>query len=285
VKFAWDVLASGVKSLDPSTFLMAIPIAGIGVWLLETSVAWAGTLFVASILLSALMLRGASGRLRRPGAGVLGVPDFPEVMLPRGDSPGSASSPVGSSDAGPTPAPQTAVAQASAVAAGAVEPGIGPVAGTGTPAPGLAWLRTRMDEVDYTSGDPNVLSMTKYVGETGAPADVTQAGQGPTAPAAGARWSREDAGDETVLRLEGVVDVFGADEVRTAFDAVAADRRRSVTLDLSRLRAIDSTGAGTILGLVKRVRAHGGTVRLTGTRGQPLAVLRLLRLELVAAFD
>jgi anti-sigma B factor antagonist len=40
---------------------------------------------------------------------------------------------------------------------------------------------------------------------------------------------------------------------------------------------------GAIVSLYKRVRAKGGKVAVTGLRGQPLAVIKLLRLEKVLA--
>ena len=59
------------------------------------------------------------------------------------------------------------------------------------------------------------------------------------------------------------------------------DKRKRVTVDLSALRLIDSSGVGAIVSLYKRVRAQGGKVGVTGLRDQPLAIFKLLRLDKV----
>ena len=64
-------------------------------------------------------------------------------------------------------------------------------------------------------------------------------------------------------------------------DEIVNEARKEVTLDLSALRLIDSSGVGVIVSLFKRVRAHGGQVRIVGLRDQPRAIFRLLRLDRV----
>ncbi len=54
-----------------------------------------------------------------------------------------------------------------------------------------------------------------------------------------------------------------------------------VTLELSSLRLIDSSGVGVIVSLFKRIRANGGQVKIVGLRDQPRAIFRLLRLDRV----
>jgi anti-sigma B factor antagonist len=94
-------------------------------------------------------------------------------------------------------------------------------------------------------------------------------------------FSRTDNGDETVLRIEGALDAVTAPEIRPTLDALVAERRRRVVVDLSALRLIDSSGVGAIVSLYKRVRANGGAVSVVGLRDQPLAIFRLLRLDRV----
>lgn len=94
-------------------------------------------------------------------------------------------------------------------------------------------------------------------------------------------FSRTDNGDETVLRIEGALDAVTAPEIRPTLEALVAERRRRVVVDLSALRLIDSSGVGAIVSLYKRVRAHGGAVSVVGLRDQPLAIFKLLRLDRV----
>jgi anti-sigma B factor antagonist len=95
------------------------------------------------------------------------------------------------------------------------------------------------------------------------------------------KHERKDEGDETTLTIEGTLDAVTAPELRGVVDQLVADARKSVTLDLSTLRLIDSSGVGVIVALFKRVRSYGGTVKIVGLRDQPKAIFRLLRLDRV----
>jgi anti-sigma B factor antagonist len=95
------------------------------------------------------------------------------------------------------------------------------------------------------------------------------------------KYSRTDQGEETTLRIEGTLDAVTAPDLRGVVDKLVTENRPAVTLDLSSLRLIDSSGVGVIVSLFKRVRANGGQVRIVGLNDQPRAVFRLLRLDRV----
>ena len=94
-------------------------------------------------------------------------------------------------------------------------------------------------------------------------------------------FSRTDNGTETVLRIEGVLDAVTAPEIRPTIDALIAEQRPSISVDLAALRLIDSSGVGAIVSLFKRAKAYGGSVTVAGLKDQPLAIFRLLRLDRV----
>jgi len=96
-------------------------------------------------------------------------------------------------------------------------------------------------------------------------------------------FSRSDAGEVTVLRIEGSLDAMSTPELRPVLDAIVADKHPRVEVELSGLRLIDSSGVGAIVSLYKRIRAQGGQVTVKGLRDQPLAIFRLLRLDRVLA--
>lgn len=83
----------------------------------------------------------------------------------------------------------------------------------------------------------------------------------------------------TLLRLSGELDVQSCPELRPVLDALATQQERNVTVDLSELQLIDSSGVGVLVSLYKRVRAGGGTVRFVGVTAQPLVIFKLLRLD------
>jgi anti-sigma B factor antagonist len=92
-------------------------------------------------------------------------------------------------------------------------------------------------------------------------------------------------GNTNVLQVRGELDALTAPDLRTTLDALAADRERDVVVDLSELRLIDSSGVGALVSLYKRVRATGRSVRFIGVSEQPLAIFKLLRLDLVFGLD
>ena len=93
--------------------------------------------------------------------------------------------------------------------------------------------------------------------------------------------TRTDSGDETLLKIDGTLDALTAPELRPVLDQLVSEGRKSVTVDLSHLRLIDSSGVGALVSLLKRVRGYGGEVRVAGVRDQPLAIFKLLQLHRV----
>jgi anti-sigma B factor antagonist len=87
--------------------------------------------------------------------------------------------------------------------------------------------------------------------------------------------------DAVVLHVRGELDAACVDELRAVVDRLATAGHRTVIVDLSGLRVIDSSGIGSIVSLYKRVRGNGGTVSVRGAKDQPLAILRLLKLDRV----
>ena len=93
--------------------------------------------------------------------------------------------------------------------------------------------------------------------------------------------TRTEQGEETLVSIEGTLDALTAPELRPTLDAIVAEGKKSVTLDLQNLRLIDSSGVGALVSLLKRVRAYGGEVRISGLSDQPLAIFKLLQLNRV----
>ena len=93
--------------------------------------------------------------------------------------------------------------------------------------------------------------------------------------------TRTDIDGETRLRIVGALDALTVREIRPIIDSVVADKPKRVTVELQELTLIDSSGVGAIVSLFKRVKAEGGQVVVAGAHDQPLAVLKLLKLDRV----
>jgi anti-sigma B factor antagonist len=92
---------------------------------------------------------------------------------------------------------------------------------------------------------------------------------------------RIDLENELQLKIDGALDALTARDVRPIFDQVVLEKPRRVTIDLESLTLIDSSGVGAIVSLFKRVKADGGQVVVVHAQDQPLAVLKLLKLDRV----
>jgi anti-sigma B factor antagonist len=90
---------------------------------------------------------------------------------------------------------------------------------------------------------------------------------------------RQDLENELRLKIEGALDALTARDVRPIFDQVVTEKPKRVTIDLEALTLIDSSGVGAIVSLFKRVKADGGQVVVVHAQDQPLAVLKLLKLD------
>ena len=95
--------------------------------------------------------------------------------------------------------------------------------------------------------------------------------------------TRLENGDRTTLEVRGELDALTTSELRPTLNAMVAECPRHVTVDLSGLRLIDSSGVGVLVWLYKHVKANGGQVRFVGVQDQPLLIFKLLRLDM--AFD
>lgn len=93
------------------------------------------------------------------------------------------------------------------------------------------------------------------------------------------KCTRADLENELRLHIDGALDALTARDVRPIFDQVVADKPKKVTVDLEGLTLIDSSGVGAIVSLFKRVKADGGQVVVVRAHDQPLAVLKLLKLD------
>ena len=98
-------------------------------------------------------------------------------------------------------------------------------------------------------------------------------------------YRREQHGTVTILSLRGNLDALSAHELRREIDALVAERRSPVVVDLAGLELIDSSGVGSIISLLKRMRllSPPGEVKIAELRGQPQQIFQLLRLN--RAFD
>jgi anti-anti-sigma factor len=91
--------------------------------------------------------------------------------------------------------------------------------------------------------------------------------------------TRGTDGAAAVLSIGGELDALSVPELRPALDELIAERWPRIVVDLEHLSLIDSSGVGALVYLFRRAREQGGSVLVRGAKAQPLAILRLLKLD------
>lgn len=84
--------------------------------------------------------------------------------------------------------------------------------------------------------------------------------------------------EAAVVVLEGEFDALSAPVTRAEFERVVADGGGEVIVDLTGVTFMDSSGAGALVFLHKRLVAQTRGLELVGVTGQPLDLLALLRI-------
>ncbi len=77
-----------------------------------------------------------------------------------------------------------------------------------------------------------------------------------------------ESGDAYVVELGGEIDVYTSPKVKDAITELIDQGHYNLVINLEKVRYIDSTGLGVLIGGLKRVREHGGTVSLVCTNPQ-----------------
>lgn len=91
----------------------------------------------------------------------------------------------------------------------------------------------------------------------------------------------ERTSTEIKLTVRGSLDINSAPLLSEEIDRIVATKPPMVKVDLSPLDLIDSSGVGALVKLFTRMRRSGGAIVFSGARDQPLAIFRLLKMDVV----
>lgn len=90
--------------------------------------------------------------------------------------------------------------------------------------------------------------------------------------------TRNDPG-YSIVAVSGDVDISTSPDLRAALAAVLAAGARAIVVDMSRVRFIDSTGLGVLVGTYTAVRNAGGRLALVNNHAAVLKVLSITALD------
>jgi anti-sigma B factor antagonist len=88
-------------------------------------------------------------------------------------------------------------------------------------------------------------------------------------------------GDHSVLEVAGEIDVYTAPKLREQLIELVSDGSYHIVVDLEKVDFLDSTGLGVLVGGLKRVRNHDGSLQLVCTQEKILKIFRITGLTKV----
>lgn len=89
------------------------------------------------------------------------------------------------------------------------------------------------------------------------------------------------AGPATILEVGGEVDVYTAPRMREQIVDLVTEGRYHLIVDMEAVEFLDSTGLGVLVGGLKRVRAHEGTLQVVCSQERILKIFRITGLTKV----
>jgi anti-sigma B factor antagonist len=94
--------------------------------------------------------------------------------------------------------------------------------------------------------------------------------------------TRQENG-RTIIEVGGEIDVYTAPKLRECITNLVDEGQVDLIIDLERVEFMDSTGLGVLVGGLKRVRTHEGSLELVCTQERLLKIFRITGLGKVFA--
>jgi anti-sigma B factor antagonist len=90
-----------------------------------------------------------------------------------------------------------------------------------------------------------------------------------------------EADGKTVVTVGGEIDVYTAPKLRDKITELVAAGVYDIVIDMGGVEFLDSTGLGVLVGGLKKVRAHDGTLQLVCSQDRLLKIFRITGLAKV----
>ena len=91
----------------------------------------------------------------------------------------------------------------------------------------------------------------------------------------------EEVEGATIIAVGGEIDVYTAPRLRDKITELVADGVYTLIIDMEGVEFLDSTGLGVLVGGLKKVRAHDGSLQLICTQERLLKIFRITGLAKV----
>ena len=85
----------------------------------------------------------------------------------------------------------------------------------------------------------------------------------------------------TIVAVGGEIDVYTAPKLRDKITELVGNGNYNLVIDMEKVEFLDSTGLGVLVGGLKKVRAHDGSMRLICNQERLLKIFRITGLAKV----
>ena len=92
--------------------------------------------------------------------------------------------------------------------------------------------------------------------------------------------TRQEDGN-TIIEVGGEIDVYTAPKLRDKITELVGNGNYNLVIDMEKVDFLDSTGLGVLVGGLKKVRAHDGSMRLICNQERLLKIFRITGLAKV----
>lgn len=92
-----------------------------------------------------------------------------------------------------------------------------------------------------------------------------------------------EIGGMKVLDVAGEIDVYTAPQFKDAVNGIINSGEKHLVINMAKVTYMDSSGFGTLLSAIKRLRPQGGSVNLVQCNSAIDRILRITRLNTVFA--
>lgn len=90
-----------------------------------------------------------------------------------------------------------------------------------------------------------------------------------------------DTGGRTIVSVGGEIDVYTAPKLRDKITELVGAGVYDIVVDMEAVEFLDSTGLGVLVGGLKKVRAHDGSLQLICNQDRLLKIFRITGLAKV----
>ncbi len=90
-----------------------------------------------------------------------------------------------------------------------------------------------------------------------------------------------DVDGRTIVSVGGEIDVYTAPKLRDKITELVGGGTYNLVIDMAGVEFLDSTGLGVLVGGLKKVRAHDGSLELVCNQDRLLKIFRITGLAMV----